>query len=105
MRTPPGVHIHCLVHLVGRKLAVDLLHSLARLLHGCQRLAVDVCRLDRVDLLFQRSYLRNRLLHRVFMGLLASQGRLGRCLPHVNPSVAPHLSPHAQLPTYRSCSC
>lgn len=50
---------------------MDLLHSIAGLLHGSQSLPVDVGRLDSVDLLLQGSYLRDRLLHGVFMGLLA----------------------------------
>lgn len=69
--------IHGLVHLVWRQLAVDLLHGLARTLHGGQRLHVDVCRLYRVDLLLERGDLRQGLLETVLMRLLASQGSLG----------------------------
>ena len=70
-RRADGVHVHGLVHLLGRQLAVDVLHGLAGALHGRQGLAVDVGRLDGVDLLLQRRYLRHRLLQVVFMGLFA----------------------------------
>lgn len=57
---------------------MNLLHGLACLLHRRQRLPVDIRRLDRVDLLFQRPYLRLCLLLGVLVGLLALQRCLGR---------------------------
>lgn len=75
-----GGCVHGLVHLIHRKLAVDLLHSLAGLLHGGQRLAVDVGRLDSVDLLLQRPYLGRRLLQVVLVSLLPLQGSPRGCL-------------------------
>ncbi len=68
-------YAHCLVHLLRRELAVDLLHSLARPLHGRQRFSVDVRRLDGVYLLLERADLCLRLLQAVLVGLLAPQRR------------------------------
>lgn len=48
-----GEHVHSLVNLIDVELAVDLLHSLASLLHRKKSLAVDVCGFDTVDLLLQ----------------------------------------------------
>ncbi len=57
-----GAIVHCLVHLLRREFPVNLLHGLAGLLHGRQRLPVDIRRFDRVDLLLQRSDLRDGLV-------------------------------------------
>lgn len=43
--------IHCLVHLLGRELAVYLLHRVAGLLHSQECFLVDVGRLDGIYLL------------------------------------------------------
>lgn len=58
---------------------MDVLHGLARLLHGQQGFPVDVGRLDGVDLLLQRADLRYRLVETVLMRLLPFQGSLGGC--------------------------
>lgn len=71
------VHIHSLVHLLGRQLSVNVLHGLARLLHRRQRLAVDIRGFDRVYLLLKRHDLRLRLFVRVLMLLLPLQRGLG----------------------------
>lgn len=57
---------------------MDLLHGLASLLHGRQRLAIDVGGLNRVDLLLQGPNLCHCLVQRMFMSLLALQGSLCR---------------------------
>jgi len=59
--SPAPRHVHGLVHLLRRELAVDLLHGLGGALHGRERLPVDVGRLDGVDLLLQRPDLRRCL--------------------------------------------
>lgn len=43
--------IHCLVHLLGRELAMYLLHRVAGLFHRQECLLVDVGRLDGIYLL------------------------------------------------------
>lgn len=72
-RAQVGKGVHGLIHLVGRELAVYLLHGLAGLLHRQQRLLVDIGRLDRVYLLLQRSDLGLGLLEAVLMRLLTLQ--------------------------------
>jgi hypothetical protein len=66
-----GRNIHDVVHLVDGQASMYLLHSSARILHGIQRLLVDVGRLDRVNLLLQRHDLCACLLERVFKLLLS----------------------------------
>ena len=46
-------HIHSLIDFIDIELAVDLLHSLASLLHSKKRLAVDIRGFNTVDLLLQ----------------------------------------------------
>lgn len=70
--------IHGLVHCLGREFAVNALHGLACLLHGCKGLAVDIGRLDGVDLLLQGPNLCRRLLQTVLMCLLPLEGSLCR---------------------------
>ena len=48
-----GEHIHSLIDLIDIELAVDLLHSLASLLHSKKCLAVDIRGFDTIDLLLQ----------------------------------------------------
>ena len=73
----PG-YAHRLVDLLRRQLAVDLLHGIARALHGGERLTVDIGGLDGVYLLLECSDLRVRLLQAVLVNLLAPERRLGR---------------------------
>ena len=58
---------------------MNLLHSLSSLLHRRQRLTIDIRRLDRVNLLFQRRNLRQRLIKRMLMLLLSLQRCSCRC--------------------------
>ena len=67
-----GKNIHRLVDLGGRELAVYGLHGITRALHGDEGLLVDICRLDRVHLLFDGPDVVQRLLEVVFVDLLAS---------------------------------
>lgn len=57
---------------------MDVLHRRAGILHGLQRAAINVGRLDGVDLLLQRADLRLCLLQRALVRLFPSQRRLGR---------------------------
>lgn len=75
-----GKSIHSLIHNIDIQLAMNLLHSLSSLLHRRQRLTIDIRRLDRVDLLLQRRDLRQGLVERVFMLLLALQRCSCRCV-------------------------
>lgn len=59
-----------------------LLHGLSSLLHCCECLAVDVCRLDGIYLLLESSNLPHRLLEGVLMALFALQRRLRRYRAH-----------------------
>jgi hypothetical protein len=70
---------HCLIHLLGRKLAMYLLHRLAGLLHRQERFLVDIGRLDGIYLLLQRPDLRLGLLEAVLVLLLTFQGSLRGC--------------------------
>jgi hypothetical protein len=56
---------------------VDIGHGLACLLHRQQGLVIDVGRLYRINLCFQRPYLRQGLVQSMFVRLLAPQGLLG----------------------------
>lgn len=71
------MHVHGLIHLVDGKLAVDLLHGIAGILHCVERLLVDIRRLDGVDLALQRHYLVLGLLERVLELLLTPKRGLG----------------------------
>lgn len=71
--------LHRLIDLVDGQAAVDLLYRVAGVLHGVERLLVDVCRLDAADLALDRHHLRRRLLELVLEGLFAAQGGFGDC--------------------------
>lgn len=83
---------------------MNLLHGLARLLHGRQRIAVDVCRLDVVDLLLQRRDLLFRLLQRALVRLFPSQRGFGGCKGTL-VFQEPKIRKKSKGATYRLCYC
>lgn len=112
--TSGGHCIHCLVHLLGRELAMYVLHRLAGLLHRQERLLVDVGRLDGIYLLLQRSDLRLSLLEAVFVLLLAFQcglrscshrrGKVSMCNDAGSPVRAGSICPHQSYCLWRRIS-
>ena len=75
------MHVHCLVDLLWRELAMYLLHSLAGPLHRRKSLSVDIRRLDGIYLLVKRADLSQCLLKAVLVLLFASESRLRSCCP------------------------
>lgn len=82
---------HCLIHLLRCELAVNLLHSLASLLHRQQGLVIDVGGFDRIDLCLERLYLCQRLFLRVFVCLFTSKGSFGGYIDPMLPLVSIYL--------------
>lgn len=58
---------------------MDLLHCLTGLLHRQKSFLIDIRGFDGVDLLFYGRDLRRGLFEGVFVLLLPSEGRFGRC--------------------------
>jgi hypothetical protein len=73
-------HVHCLVDVLERHFAVNLLHSGTGLLHCGQSLVVDVRRFDGVYLLLELHDLRRCLLEVLLVDLFPSEGVLRRYL-------------------------
>jgi hypothetical protein len=71
--------LHRLVDLVDREAAVDVLDGFAGILHGVERLLVDVGGLDAADLALDGHHLRRGLLELVLEGLFAAEGGFGDC--------------------------
>jgi hypothetical protein len=96
-------------------------HCLTSLLHSHERFPVDVCRLNRVNLLFQCGNLRGGLLESVlvlllaakcgFCGCLIMSAMLLKCLLGTQMSLCgmsfpcDPLGPRIMAHTYRFCSC
>ena len=74
-----GFCVHDVVDLLDAEVAVDVLHGLAGVAHGVERLLVDVGRLDRVDLVLEHGDLVRRLLEGVLVRLLSFQSGSGGC--------------------------
>jgi hypothetical protein len=65
--------IHCVIHFINAEIAMNICHSLTRFLHGQKRLSIDVCRLDRINLLFQGCDLSRGLFKGVLVLLFTSK--------------------------------
>jgi hypothetical protein len=85
---------------------MDLLHGAAGILHGVERLLVDVGRLYVVDFSFQRHDLALGLLESVFKLLFSPKSSFGGCFPKVGINIvgAGAIRGNSRI-TYLSCCC
>lgn len=79
-------NVHSLVNHLDRHALVDLLHSLAGILHCSKGLLVDIGGFDRVYLRLQLQNLGGCLLEGLLMNLLPSQSILRGC--HINKMIS-----------------